>query len=491
MTHTLSKSSYVKGCQCPKALWLHKHRRDLIPPVSPAQQAVFDTGHAVGMLARQLFPGGVDLSPASARDFSQSIEATRRAVADGVPVIYEAAFVHDGVLAALDILVRDGDGWKAYEVKSSTNVKDYHLTDAALQSWVIEGCGLSLADVSIVHINNQYVRQGAVDVQRLFTIASVKERMAAERMAVPQRVAGLKDTLQLPHAPETDIGPHCRSPFQCDLMHHCWAHVPEGSVFDLAYARGREWDLYRRGIVRLADIPEDEPLTTTQQRQVRAFKHGESQVDKIALRTWLAELRYPLHHLDFETFNPAIPPFDRTRPYQQLPFQYSIHVQHARGATPEHREHLADGHGDPRAELVRRLLDDIGPDGDILAYNAGFERMVLQDLSLVFPEHAPALQGIIGRIKDLRSPFQWGWYVVPAMNGRTSIKVVLPALVPSLGYADLEIQEGGTASGLFQQLVEGRYAGDQARLRQDLLAYCGRDTYAMVKVLEVLEQAVG
>ncbi len=491
MTHTLSKSSYVKGCQCPKALWLHKHRRDLIPPVPPAQQAVFDTGHAVGMLARQLFPGGVDLSPASPRDFGPSIEATRQAIADGAPVIYEAAFVHEGVLAALDILVKDRDGWKAYEVKSSTGVKDYHLTDAALQSWVIEGNGLSLADVSIVHLNNQYERQGELDVQRLFTVASVKMRMAAERMAVPQRVAGLKHTFQLPHAPETGIGPHCSAPFPCDLMHHCWAHVPEGSVFELAYARGRDWDLYRRGIVRLADIPADEPLTTTQQWQVRAIKHGESQVDKIALRTWLTGLRYPLHHLDFETFNPAIPPFDRTRPYQQLPFQYSIHVQHARGAAPEHREHLADGHGDPRAELVRRLLDDIGPEGDILAYNAGFERMVLQDLSLVFPEHAPALQGIIGRIKDLRSPFQWGWYVVPAMNGRTSIKVVLPALVPSLGYADLEIQEGGTASGLFQQVVEGRYAGDQARLRHDLLAYCGRDTYAMVKVLEVLEGVMG
>jgi hypothetical protein len=242
--------------------------------------------------------------------------------------------------------------------------------------------------------------------------------------------------------------------------------------------------------VRLTDIPDYEPLSASQQLQVNAIKHGHRHTDTSALRTWLADLRHPLHHLDFETFNPAIPPFDRTRPYQQIPFQYSIHVQHARGAAPEHREHLADGHGDPRAELVRRLLEDIGPDGDILAYNAGFEKKVLQDLALVFPDHAPALLRIIGRIKDLRSPFQWGWYVVPAMNGRTSIKVVLPALVPSLGYADLEIQEGGTASGLFHQVVEGRYAGDQARLRHDLLAYCGRDTYAMVKVLGVVEGVV-
>ncbi len=489
MTHTLSKSSYVKGCQCPKALWLHKHRRDLIPPVPPAQQAVFDTGHAVGMLARQLFPGGVDLSPASPRDFGPSIEATRQAIADGAPVIYEAAFVHEGVLAALDILVRDRDGWKAYEVKSSTGVKDYHLTDAALQSWVIEGSGLSLADVSIVHLNNEYVRQGELDVQRLFTIASVKTRMAAERLAIPQRLAVLKDTLQQPQAPEMGIGPHCTAPFACDLMHHCWAHVPEGSVFELAYARGRDWDLYRRGIMRLADIPDNEPLTTTQHRQVDAIKHGVSHVDKAALRTWLAGLRYPLHHLDFETFSPAITPFDRTRPYQQIPFQYSIHVQNARGATPEHREHLADGHGDPRAELVRRLLEDIGPDGDILAYNAGFERMVLAELALAFPVHVSALQEIIGRIKDLRTPFQSGWYLVPAMNGRTSIKVVLPALVPSLSYSDLEIQEGGTASGMFQQLLNGRYTGDPTQLRNDLLAYCERDTYAMVKVLEVLEQS--
>lgn len=200
------------------------------------------------------------------------------------------------------------------------------------------------------------------------------------------------------------------------------------------------------------------------------------------------ELRYPLHYLDFETFMSAVPLFDGTRPFQQLPFQYSMHVRSAPGTTPVHREFLADGKGDPRAAFVEHLLVDLGPEGDILAYNATFEKMILQQLIRDLPQYATLLHAILGRVKDLHTPFKAGWCVVPAMNGRTSIKVVLPALVPELSYGTLAVQEGDTASRLFLQLVNGRYTGDTTQLRTDLLAYCGMDTWAMVKLHDVLEQ---
>jgi hypothetical protein len=404
-------------------------------------------------------------------------------------VIYEAAFLHEGVLAALDILVKDADGWKAYEVKSSTSAKEYQWHDAALQAHVIEGCGIALADVSIVHLNNQYVWLGAIDVHQLFGITSVKHLVDAERKDVPARIATLKAALQQPEAPAVDIGPHCSSPFDCDFMHHCWAHVPkEGSVFELTRAMGRDWDLYQRGILLLEDIPDGEPLTAAQQRQVDGAKHGTATIDRPALRRWLGELRYPLHHLDFETIMPGVPLFDGTRPFQQLPFQYSLHVQHAPGAEPLHRAFLADGTGDPREAFVQRLLKDIGPEGDILAYNAPFEVSRIKELARDLPQHAYALLALLPRVKDLHTPFKAGWYAVPDMNGRTSIKVVLPALVPDLSYQDLAVQEGDTASRLFLQLLNGRYAGDPVQLRADLLAYCGMDTLAMVKLLEVLER---
>ena len=488
--HLLSKSTYIRGRQCPKALWLYKHRRELMPPVDAATQAVFDTGTNVGLLAQQLFPGGVDCSPEHFYDFGPSVAATQAAIARGERVIYEAAFLHDGVLAALDILVKDADGWKAYEVKSSTGVKEYHVNDAALQAHVIEGCGLPLADISIVHLNSSYVRQGSVDVQQLFTITSVKDAVWKERVDVPARIEALKQVLSLPEAPVMDIGPQCSSPFACDFKHHCWSHVPAvGSVFDLARAMGRDWELYRAGILLLKDIPERTPLTPAQRRQVEGAKHGTNTIDRAALGRWLKDLRHPLYHFDFETFMPAVPLFDGTRPYQQLPFQYSVHVQRTPGAVPEHHEFLADGSGDPREALTIALIQHLGEAGDVLAYNAPFEKRCLEELARDLPHHAPALERILARVKDLHTPFKAGWYVVPAMNGRTSIKVVLPALVPELGYADLAVQEGGTASLLFTQLVAGNYTGDVAQLRKDLLAYCGRDTYAMVKVLEELERA--
>lgn len=494
MSHILSKSTYMRGRQCPKALWLYKNRRELLPSVDPARQAIFDSGTSVGLLAQQLFPGGLDCTPESARDFAPAIEATQRAIAEGATVIYEAAFLHEGVLAALDILVKDADGWKAYEVKSSSSAKEYQWHDAALQAHVIEGCGIALVDVSIVHLNSAYVRQGPIDVQQLFAITSVKTQVDAERGAVPARIEALKAVLQETEEPVVGIGPQCGSPFPCDFKEYCWAHVPEeGNVFQLTHARGKDWDLYQRGILLLKDIPDDEPLSTKQRLQVDSAKHDATTIDHTSLRRWLGELRYPLHHLDFETVMPAVPLFDGTRPFQQLPFQYSLHTQHASGAAPEHREYLADGNGDPRPAFVERLLADIGPDGDILAYNAAFERTRLKELAHDLPQYAEALHALVARIKDLHTPFKKGWFTVPAMNGRTSIKVVLPALVPGTtgvgpSYSDLTVQEGGTASLLYAQLMAGTYPGDVPQLRSDLLAYCALDTLAMVEVLAVLQR---
>jgi len=492
MSHLLSKSTYIRGRQCPKALWLYKHRRDLMAPVDAATQAIFDTGKVVGELAQQLFPGGVDCTPATPFDFAPAIAATQAAIERGERVIYEAAFLHDAVLAALDILVRDGAVWRAYEVKSSGSAKEYQVHDAALQAHVIEGCGLRLLDVSIVHMDTSYVRRGALEVDKLFAITSVKREVDRERDAVPERIAELKRVVQQTEVPVMDIGPHCSSPHECDFKQQCWAHVPaEGSVFELSRAMGREWELYRAGIMLLKDVPPDTKLSTAQRQQVEGAQRGTSVKDLPALRTWLHGLRYPLHHLDFETFMPAVPLYDGTRPYQQLPFQYSLHIQQGPGAAPVAHAFLATGAGDPREQLVQRMLSDIGPEGDVVVYNASFEVARIKELARDLPQYENELLALLARVKDLQTPFKSGWYVVPAMRGRTSIKVVLPALVPHLRYDDLNVKEGGTASLLFAQLVAGNYQGDVAQLREDLLAYCGLDTLAMVEILGVLEREAG
>ncbi|MDQ8172908.1 MAG: DUF2779 domain-containing protein [Gemmatimonadota bacterium] len=445
-THLLSKTTYMRGHQCTKALSLYTHHRELLPPVSPSQQAVFDAGSEVGLLAQQLFPGGIDARPDSARDFTQSLAKTAQAIAQGAPVIYEAAFVYDDVLVAVDLLRRDGTGWRAYEVKGTGSVKPQHIDDAALQYYVMTSAGLAVRDISIVHLNMRYVRAGALEVPRLFTISSVHSRVQPLLPDVPARVAELKSIVRIDTEPVVEIGNQCTVPYACGFMAHCWRDVP-------------------------------------------AATRGPRHVEQAPLRAFVDGLQYPLSFMDFETCGPSVPMFEGTSPFNNVPFQFSVHGQDERGGPTSHTEFLADGTGDPREAFVEALLRALPPRGDILVYYQPFEVSRLRELAVAFPQHADALQAIINRCKDLNEPFKRGWYYDPAMGMSTSIKVVLPALVPELSYEGMPVPDGATASRLFQLVLQGRYEGDLATLRRDLLAYCALDTWAMVKILHVLDVA--
>jgi hypothetical protein len=488
-THVLSKSTFMRGMQCEKALWLYRHRIDLMDRTSPSLQAVFDRGTDVGRLAWGLFPGGLDLSPeyvGGLPRFGRSIERTRDAVRDGAPVLYEAAFVHEGVLAAVDLLVRDGDRFRACEVKSGTSVKETYAEDAALQHWVLRGAGLDLADISIVHIDKTYVRQGPVDVRGLFAVRSVLEHARARFDGIGREVERLKAVVALDTAPEVPIGPHCSEPYGCSFIGHCWAKVPERSVFDLGRLGARAWELYGRGVTRAADIPEDFALTQKQRIEVRAAATGEPHVDHAAVRAFLAGAEGPLFFLDFETCAPAVPLFDGTRPFQAIPFQYSLHFRAARGEPLSHEAFLGDGRNDPRPALVDRLLADTRAAGRIVVYS-GFEKRILGELAAAFPDRAAELEQRIGRLLDLSAPFRDHALYTAAMDGSFSIKKVLPALVPDLTYDGLPIADGQTASNAYESLHAELDLVKIQEVRTALLDYCGLDTLAMVRLLEVLE----
>ncbi len=484
--YSLSKSTTMLGRQCTKALWLNRHRRELRAKPNAAQQAVLDTGTHVGLLARERFPGGTDCDPDHLVHIPAMLQATQAALNAGANVLYEAAFLHDEVLVLLDILVRDGDGWTAVEVKSSTSAKDHFVADAALQHLVITASGLPLRRVQLMHINNQYVRQGPIDVQQLFHLEDVTARALALQESLAQDIARFKAVLAQPQEPEMPIGPHCHAPYTCGFRDHCWANVPAPSVFDLPRIGAEAYALAKSGVVRISDVPPGTALTAIQQRHVEAHRTGVPQVDVTAVRGFVGALQYPLHHLDFETIFPALPPFDGTRPFQQLPFQYSLHVEDAPGAVPQHRAFLADALGDPREAFVQQLLADVGPEGDILVYNSSFESGIIGALAEAFPHHAAALLALRARIKDLLVPFRQGWYCHPGFGGSNSLKAVLPALVPTLSYGSLAIQDGGAASDTFLRLLLGDPQLDPVIARKDLLDYCHLDTLAMVEVLAVL-----
>ncbi len=488
--HTLSKSTFLRGIQCEKSLYLYKHFYNLKDKITPQQEAIFKQGSNVGVLAQDLFSGGIDASPESYFNFQQSVLDTILYLEEGETIIYEAAFQYDGVLAALDILVKEKDGWKAYEVKSSTEVKDTYINDAALQYYVITNSGIDLKDISIVYINNQYVKNGEIDINELFTIESVLDRVIEVLPKIPNQITAFKKVLQQDSIPDIDIGMHCFDPYSCDFIGTCWKHIPEYSVFDISNLyKTKKFELYKNGIISFDQIDlNNNNLNANQLLQVTSELNGDTFIDRENINEFLKSLTYPLYYLDFETINPGVPIYDQSRPYQQLVFQYSLHMQESIGGELTHFEYLAeaDPNLDPRIDFVKQLVQDCGTSGDVLVYNIGFERGKLNDLMNQFLEYANQLSSIIARLKDLMVPFQQKWYYTPEMKGSYSIKYVLPALVPKLSYDNLAIKEGGMASNTFYQMVVGEFKGDIPKTRKDLLEYCKLDTYAMVRILEVL-----
>ncbi len=484
----LSKSTFIRGLQCEKSLYLYKHHYRFKDPTPFSLQAVFDQGTNIGLLAQELFPNGADASPENHFKMVESVGKTQDFISQGETVIYEATFQYNDVLAALDILVKDEDGWKAFEVKSSTKVSETYIKDAAIQYYTIINSGVDLIDISIVHINNQYTKDGKLDIHQLFTVESVYDQVLEFLPRIPNVVSRLKNVIESPEIPNVNIGNHCSDPYDCDFKGTCWKHIPDYSVFNISrLKRDKKFDLYNQGIITLDQIDLGHTdLNPNQVLQVQSEVDGTTYIDKNEIRNFTNGLNYPLYYLDFETIGPAVPKYNGSRPYQQLVFQYSLHIQETSTSVIVHREFLADPSQDPRIGFIEQLIQDCGTSGDILVYNIGFERGKLNNLIEVFSEYSIQLRGIVNRMKDLMIPFQQKWYYTPEMRGSYSIKYVLPALAPELSYNDLDIKEGGTASNTFLSMVNGSFEGDVKKTRRQLLEYCELDTYAMVKILEVL-----
>jgi hypothetical protein len=490
--HILSKSTFMYGVQCKKRLYLHKNGKMLgieRDGLSAQQEAIFSTGTNVGELAQQLFPEGVDCTPESYYDFGPSMAQTANAIQTGKTVIYEAAFQCEQVLVALDILVKKSDGWHAYEVKSTNDTKETHVQDAALQYWVMTNSGLDLKSINVLHFNREYVRVCDLDIKALFTWDDVTDQVIEMQSQIELDIAANKACLHEVAIPDIPIGGHCTSPYPCDFMGTCWKHVPDYSVFNLTRAGAKAWGLYDQGILTIQDIPEDFPLSDSQQFQVEAERTGNSFIDKEGIRAFTDALNYPLYFMDFESIQPAVPIYNQTRPYQQVVFQYSVHIQEYKDGPVNHKEFLADPTDENlRVTVAKRLIQDMGTKGDVIVYNQSFEGPRMNELGRDYPQLKDELDAITNRIVDLAVPFRQKLYYTPEMQGRYTIKNVLPALVPELSYKNLEIGDGGTASLTFLQMVQGEFTGDVAKTRKDLLDYCGLDTWAMVKILETLNK---
>lgn len=485
----LSKSTFLKGLQCDKHLYLYKHHYNWQDPVSEQQKAVFDRGHNVGKLAQQLFPNGADASPKNPRAYAEAVEYTNELIENGANVIYEAAFMYNEVLVYADIIVRHGSKWKIFEVKSSTSISETYVNDISIQYYVIGNAGLDIEDISIVYINNEYVRFGALDLNMLFNIESLLPYAVENMDWIDEEVKRLKIVVGQKEIPNIDIGMQCYDPYQCSFIAHCWNNIPENSVFDIRRMHLiKKFELYDSGIIKLEDIPDDYVFPASQQLQIYSYKSGETLIDKAAIEEFLNTFDYPLYFMDFESFQPAVPMFDNSKPYQQIPFQYSVHYQKNQKSKLEHKEFLAEAGPDPRIPFIEKLIEDTKNEGKIIVYNKSFEKSRLREIADYFPEYKNDIEELIDRIIDIMIPFQKKWYYAPEMEGSYSIKKVLPALVPELSYKELSIADGGSASLAFEGLFEEKDMFKIEETRRNLLEYCKLDTLAMVEILNKLKR---
>lgn len=491
----LSKSKYCRLWQCEKQLWLDTNHPELQTENSSLEDRMI-AGNEIGELAMGLFGDFTEvtvLKEDGRPDISAMIERTQLCIADGIENICEASFSYDGLYCAVDILCKENGGYAIYEVKSSTHEAEIYGVDIAYQKYVLEHCGISVTGTYLVCINPNYVRDDTLDLRSLFQVIDMSAWVAAEMPQIPARLKQAEQVLSFKEEPSRDLGLHCDNPYHCAYWEYCSRHLPTPSVFDLyRMPAKKKFEYYFKGMVSFEDLLTVKKLNDKQQRQIQ-FQLADrgTHIDRNGIRSFLDTLSYPIYFLDFETMQLPIPQYAGTKPYQQIPFQYSLHYIETPGGELKHKEFLAESGTDPRRDIAESLCRDIPRDVCVTAYNKGFECGRLKELAAQFPDLSEHLLNIHDNIRDLLVPFQSGYYYNRAMGSSFSIKSVLPALFPddsALDYHNLEgVHNGAEAMTIFPK-IKDMPPEEQVAARESLLAYCKLDTLAMVMVWEALER---
>ena len=481
---TLSKSKLLAFRQCPKRLWLEIHSPQLRED-SGATLANYATGHQVGDVAQQIYDPqlrGQLINP-QVEGFDEAFARTQALLRSSQP-IFEAGFRAEGALAFADVLLPAGKGWRMVEVKSSTSMKDYHRDDAAVQAFVARACSVPLYSIALAHIDNQWIYPGGGDYQGLLVEVDLTDEAFARTDEVRGWIADAQAVVARKKAPRTATGAQCSDPYECGFLAHCQSQEPQAEhPVHWLPRRGSALKAHieAHGTRELRDLPDD-LLNPTQQRVKAATLSGQAFFDQNAAAQALAGHKLPGFFLDFETIQFGVPIWQGTRPYQQMPFQFSVH-RLGRTGRVAHQAFLDLTGGNPSLPFAQALLAACGERGPVFVYNSAFEQTRIRELAERHPRLAPALHAINDRIVDLL-PVARQHYYHPSQQGSWSIKAVLPALCPDLRYDNLDgVQDGGAAQQAYlEAIAPATSAARKAELERQLLAYCRLDTWAMVRL---------
>ncbi len=488
----LSKSEYMMFLRHPAWLWLKKHDKSKLPEPDENLQAIFDAGIEFEQYANQRFSDGVYISFNNYNEYLSMPERTKQALDNDVKTIFQARFEADNITCICDVIDRvDKNIFDLYEIKSSTKVKPEHYLDLAFQVIVLESASLKVRNIAVIHVNNQYVRDGEIDPISLSTVTDITNDVRNKIEETKNNIQLAFDVINLPELPDS-------SP----------RHAKLGSLnewMEIYKSLGNEVDLYSiynliapgvkrigkledLGISLIKDIPDDFNLTSKQQVQAMATKKNECIINKDKIKNFLNTLTYPLYFLDYETAMNFAPLYNGSKPYQQIPFQYSLHVIEKLGDEPKHAEYLHRDNSHPVPGLLNKLKQDIGAIGSVIVWYKSFETKRNEEMAQMFPEFSKFLEDVNNRVVDLMKPFGSGWFVDKDFLGRASIKYVLPVIVPNLSYKELDIQEGASAQRLWMDtIIREKGNSNKEKLFSDLVKYCEMDTIAMVEIWKVLE----
>jgi len=492
----LSKSDYMLFLKHPAWLWLKKHQKNLLPPIDDNTQAMFDNGHLFEEYAEKIFEGrvlklGFDMSIPN--DYDNLLHKTEEALKKPPQFLLQARFKVGRLTCICDVIEFVGDHQiNLYEIKSSTKVKTEHHYDLAFQVEVLEQIGLEIKQIFVVYVNNRYVRQGAIDISQLVVKSEVTDQVNhLKKITTHQIEKALKvmDSYQRP-----DLSPtHCRlNSFQEWMkIYQNIEPFDDQSIYNLYILNAKTLiELEKNNIKNITEIPDDFNLSEKQFRQINSFKAQKPNYNLPAIKKFLDRLEFPLYFLDYETLAHVIPPFDKLKPYQQLPFQYSLHVLNEPDGKTQHFEYLHQTNQNPAQPIAHQLINDIGEKGSILVWNMSFESSCNLLLASYNQDLKTKFQKINLRIIDLMIPFSEGWYVDYRFKGSASIKNVFPVLENKLSYKELDISEGGSAQRIWMDVFLNNNPQhlDQEKVMADLLKYCSLDTLAMVKIYHFLRK---
>ena len=483
----ITKADYLSFKQCSKSFWIKKKQPKVMKQT--VSQSAIDINQEVKEVAKEYFPKGYHVPQNG--DLQESVKFTEDLIRKQISVIYGATFQYEEAYVVCDVLYQDEHGWNIYKISSSTSIKEKHADDLAYQYCIVSQ-SIPVQEVKLLHLNKEYVRQGELDVSKLFVEVHATNASVDRFGSVMFEIEEMKEILKKSEE-EKQIGVYCdkygKESSPCGAKSHCWSHIPAYSVFNLSRIGKKAFELYEQGITSLDKIPSDYKLNASQVVQVDTFVNQQTIIDVKQIQKFLATFTFPLYFLDFETFQQAVPKYDGIKPYQQVPFQYSLHVLPEKGAALDHKEFLAKEGQDERRILAERLVGDIPKGVCTVAYNMSFEKMVLQELAHLYPDLEEHLMDIHDNMVDLMIPFQKKWYYQNEMRGSYSIKYVLPALFPddeTLDYKQLQIQNGSMAMEIYAVLhTYPKKKIEEIRLA--LLSYCGLDTLAMVRIWEFLD----